>query len=125
MDAATKTWTPEQATKSLPLVRRIAEDILDDGRRLMAIANKDDVDESEREEAEAIYSRLEGFMEELDTLGCHWKGHGFETALVDFPGELDGRPVLLCWQLGEDRVEYYHDEETGFDGRQPIPARQA
>ncbi|MGO8673676.1 MAG: DUF2203 domain-containing protein [Capsulimonadaceae bacterium] len=40
--------------------------------------------------------------------------------LADFPHFLDGDPareVLLCWQLGEDTIEYWHDIETGFAGR--------
>jgi hypothetical protein len=43
-----------------------------------------------------------------------------ETGLIDFPAERDGRRVFLCWRLGEDRVGWYHDEETGFSGRQPL-----
>jgi len=43
-----------------------------------------------------------------------------DTGLVDFPAERDGQRVLLCWRLGEDRVGWYHDEETGFSGRQPL-----
>jgi hypothetical protein len=43
-----------------------------------------------------------------------------ETGLVDFPGEREGRRVWLCWQLGEDRVEHWHELETGFIGRQPL-----
>ena len=43
-----------------------------------------------------------------------------ETGLIDFPAERDGRRILLCWRLGEDQVGWYHDEETGFSGRQPL-----
>jgi hypothetical protein len=43
-----------------------------------------------------------------------------ETGLIDFPAERDGRRVFLCWRLGEDRVGWYHDEQTGFSGRQPL-----
>jgi hypothetical protein len=43
-----------------------------------------------------------------------------ETGLIDFPAERDGRRVFLCWRLGEDHVGWYHDEETGFSGRQPL-----
>jgi len=43
------------------------------------------------------------------------------TGLVDFPGTLDGEPVLFCWRLGEDRVDHYHTETEGFAGRRPIP----
>lgn len=43
-----------------------------------------------------------------------------ETGLVDFPAELDGQRVFLCWRLGEGRVGWYHDEQTGFSGRKPL-----
>ena len=43
-----------------------------------------------------------------------------DTGLIDFPAERDGKRVFLCWRLGEDRVAWYHDEQTGFAGRQPL-----
>lgn len=43
-----------------------------------------------------------------------------ETGLVDFPTERGGRRVLLCWRLGEGDIGWYHDEHTGFSGRQPL-----
>lgn len=43
-----------------------------------------------------------------------------ETGLIDFPSELDGRPVFLCWRLGEDEVGHWHDVEAGFLGRKPL-----
>ena len=43
-----------------------------------------------------------------------------ETGLVDFPAEMDGRRVFLCWRLGEDRVAWYHEQQAGFTGRQPL-----
>jgi hypothetical protein len=43
-----------------------------------------------------------------------------ETGLIDFPGEREGRPVFLCWRLGEDRVEHWHEVESGFLGRKPL-----
>ena len=43
-----------------------------------------------------------------------------ETGLVDFPGEREGRPVWLCWRLGEDRVAHWHEIDTGFIGRRPL-----
>ena len=35
---------------------------------------------------------------------------------------IDGRPVYLCWKLGEPEVMYWHDLEAGFQGRQPLAA---
>lgn len=43
-----------------------------------------------------------------------------ETGLVDFPADVGGRRVFLCWRLGEDEVAWYHDEDSGFAGRRPL-----
>ena len=43
-----------------------------------------------------------------------------ETGLVDFPGVREGRPVFLCWRLGEDAVAHWHDVDSGFLGRRPL-----
>jgi hypothetical protein len=40
--------------------------------------------------------------------------------LIDFPSLRDGREVYLCWRLGETSIEYWHDTDTGFAGRQPL-----
>ena len=43
-----------------------------------------------------------------------------ESGLVDFPSERDGRPVLLCWRLGEDDVAFYHEADVGYSSRKPL-----
>jgi hypothetical protein len=43
-----------------------------------------------------------------------------EAGLVDFPGEVDGRQVFLCWRLGEDEVAWYHDSRSGYSARKPL-----
>jgi hypothetical protein len=43
-----------------------------------------------------------------------------EMGLVDFPGEVDGRPVFLCWRSGEDEVAWYHGQQSGFSSRKPL-----
>ena len=56
---------------------------------------------------------------ELETLGVQLKDQ--ERGLIDFPSMRDGRVVLLCWHLGEgDHIEWWHDVEAGFAGRQPL-----
>jgi hypothetical protein len=40
--------------------------------------------------------------------------------LIDFPHWRDGREVYLCWKLGEERIDYWHDIDAGYDGRQPL-----
>ena len=43
-----------------------------------------------------------------------------DRGLVDFPALIDGREVYLCWQLGEDGVDHWHDLEAGYGGREPL-----
>ena len=45
----------------------------------------------------------------------------YDRGLIDFPSMREGRVVLLCWQLGEgDAIEYWHEVDAGFAGRQPL-----
>jgi hypothetical protein len=56
---------------------------------------------------------------ELEALGVQLKDYA--RGLIDFPSLRDGRVVLLCWQMGEgDLIEWWHDVEAGFAGRQPL-----
>ena len=43
-----------------------------------------------------------------------------DRGLVDFPSIRDGREVFLCWEEGEDEVEYWHDLDAGYGGRRPL-----
>ena len=43
-----------------------------------------------------------------------------ERGLVDFPSIRDGREVFLCWELEEDDIEFWHDLEAGFAGRERL-----
>jgi hypothetical protein len=45
-----------------------------------------------------------------------------DTGLLDFPALRKGHEVYLCWKLGESRIDYWHEIEAGFAGRQPIEA---
>lgn len=45
----------------------------------------------------------------------------YDRGLIDFPCMRNGRIVLLCWQLGEpEKIEWWHEVEAGFAGRQPL-----
>jgi hypothetical protein len=43
-----------------------------------------------------------------------------DRGLIDFPAIIDDSEVYLCWQLDEPEIEYWHDLESGFGGRQPL-----
>lgn len=125
-------FTADQANRTLPLVSRIVRDIVtlyprwrDRVGEIELIAAGANAgapnprrDELERE-AQALAEEIDGCIRELQVLGVEYK-MPFDAGLVDFPGEMGGRPVYLCWQLGEDAVRHWHDRDAGFAGRQPI-----
>src|SRR5918997_5234442 len=65
----------------------------------------------------AALHALAARVAELDALGVQLKD--YERGLIDFPHLREGRVVLLCWQLGEGkRLEWWHETDSGFAGRQ-------
>ncbi|CAG0956618.1 hypothetical protein GPROT1_00495 [Gammaproteobacteria bacterium] len=129
--AATRTFTAEQANRMLPLVRRIVRDIVDTHRawtralqsyETTATWARADAPSAQlttlEGEVRKLAAEIEGYLGELRELGVDFKG--FEQGLVDFPGERDGRPVCLCWKLDEDAVGYWHEVSDGYAGRQPL-----
>jgi len=43
-----------------------------------------------------------------------------ERGLLDFPAIIDGKEVFLCWELGEEDIEFWHDLDTGYAGRERL-----
>ena len=126
-----KRFTVESANRALPLVRRIVEDIVkgyaqwqEKVRALEVLAGdvRVDVVSAERtaleKEAAGLAADVQGFLDELTQIGVEFKG--FDVGLVDFPCEMSGRTVFLCWRLGEASVSYWHETDAGFAGRQPL-----
>jgi len=35
--------------------------------------------------------------------------------MLDFPALLEGRPVLLCWRVGEPSLDFWHEPGNGVD----------
>jgi hypothetical protein len=70
-------------------------------------------------ERKAAEARLNELMTEVQETGAELKG--IAPLLVDFPADLDGVPVLLCWLEGETALEWYHRLDLGFAGRRRLP----
>jgi hypothetical protein len=62
---------------------------------------------------------MQQLVGEIEGTGVQFKG--LDLGLVDFPADIDGEVRLLCWQYGEKEVGYWHTQESGFAGRQPLP----
>ncbi|MCR9119165.1 MAG: DUF2203 domain-containing protein [bacterium] len=130
-----KLYTVAEANAALPLIKAIAGDLvalsrtmlerrerlelLKDGRNF---SDGDPYDEELVEveaDLEADAKRLRDYADELGELGVELKG--LPDGLVDFPCEMDGRIVYLCWKFGEPEVSHWHELDGGFRGRQPLP----
>src|SRR6266446_1823713 len=72
---------------------------------------------SQRDLARHIQA-LQAFVNELAVFGCELKDA--DSGLIDFLSLRNGREIYLCWRLGEERINFWHDLHTGFAGRQPL-----
>jgi hypothetical protein len=129
-----KLFTLDEAERTLPLVRRIVQDLAVEYPAWRAAVGRFEVltggaradwgESAEliraREEVAAHAERINRYLQELEAIGCVFKG--FEAGLVDFYSLREDRPIFLCWQLGEERITHWHEIEAGFGGRQPIDA---
>ena len=125
-------FTLDEAERTLPLVRRIVVDLQHEyalwraavGRFELRSAGAraeerlpPEVIAAERE-VTLLAERVAALLGELEAIGCTPKG--IEAGLVDFYALRDDRLVFLCWRLGEERIEHWHDPDAGVDGRRPI-----
>ena len=116
-----KYFTPKEAQKTLPLVRKIVEDILKEGREIKQIAGVIKSDIQENEHIKAKVEVIKNYVDELAEIGCYYKNWDFTIGLIDFPSVIDNKEVYLCWRSDEPEIRFYHEVETGFAGRKPIP----
>jgi hypothetical protein len=77
------------------------------------------------QETQRLRMRIPGLVAQLPAAVLQLHAWGIQlreiqTGLVDFPALVAGRPVWLCWRLGEERVMWWHETSEGFDGRRPI-----
>jgi hypothetical protein len=119
-------FTLHEANRTLPLVNRIVKDIVDvHGQVSHLQASLQAGAKSKRGSAEQLedlleakLQRLNELVEELKQIGCELKDCAI--GLIDFPGRHEGRDVFLCWKLGEERINYWHELHAGVAGRQPV-----
>ena len=117
-------FTLDEANKSLPLVKRIVADIVRthaDAAKLQQQFERNSVKAEQaatQDLLEKAMHRLEDYVDELSEVGCDQKD--YQMGLIDFTGRHQGRDICLCWKLGEERIAYWHEMESGFAGRKPV-----
>jgi hypothetical protein len=97
----------DEAEALLPKVRPYVEDIQ---RRKQMF---------DRNPTEPLAAEIRALVRSVSEMGVEVKD--LDAGLIDFPTVRRGKPIYLCWKLGEgDRIEWWHDAESGFAGRRPI-----
>ena len=74
-------------------------------------------------EREKTIQRVKDTLAEIDATGVQVKD--LDIGLLDFPCQVEGHTVLLCWKLGEKGITHWHGTSEGFAGRKPIDERIA
>ena len=123
MTTDTKYFTPIEARRTLPLVKKIVKDILDTTKEIRLIADDLNGKIENNPKVEKMVEEVNSFMAELEEIGCYYKDWNFTIGLIDFPAIINGKDVFLCWKSDEDDIIYYHDIEAGFAGRKLIPEK--
>ena len=123
-----KYFTVEEANRLIPHVRAIVERLRTSRRRLLshrttaeAVAQKAGANGGCGEASTYLFEHSKVFsrgLAQLEAMGVLLKD--VERGLIDFPHWRDGREVYLCWEYGEERIDYWHDIDTGYPGRQRL-----
>ena len=128
-------FTPEEANAELEHVRPLVEQLVSIRREhTHALERQEELEgkirgngggippaelASATAEVDGLARRLARVVDEITAHGAQVKD--LDTGLVDFPALHRGETVLLCWQLGEDDIAWWHRVDDGFEGRRPLP----
>jgi hypothetical protein len=119
-------YTPDQARALLPQVRQWLAGLTDRLRQLREIdaefaqwlAQGQDLG------GQAVHRWLRLVVEVKDLLTEFARREiqikDLDRGLVDFPALIDGREVFLCWEQGEPDIQFWHELEAGYAGRQAL-----
>jgi hypothetical protein len=124
-----KYFTIEHANRTLPLVRRIVADMVRQHKKVSALEDKchmrrPNVSAEQQEQLRRQYmqeiEKLRELSAELTSIGCEIKD--WRMGLIDFRSRHQGRDIELCWRLGEECVEHWHEVDGGFAARRKFDA---
>lgn len=134
-DLAERMFTVDEANAALAEIGPLAEEMVERRRALVeamaemeelgrriggnggGISPQDVAGAHERANREVV--EIARCIERITALGAQVKD--LDQGLIDFPARRGDETVLLCWQVGEDDIRYWHGLEEGVAGRKPLP----
>jgi hypothetical protein len=136
--AKQKTFTFEEASRLLPVLRALlkramdgkqlieaVEEELQDLRHRILLSGGLSVDvpavARRRGERDKALQEIKDALAEVEAIGVQVKD--LDIGLLDFPCVVEDEIILLCWKYGEEKIAFWHGVEEGFRGRKPIDER--
>lgn len=124
-----KSFTVDEAESLLPDIQRYARGLQDIHRKLETkAAHLGELEEAgdanpaeialQHAQFQFLGDGLAEWSAKIEETGAVLKG--IDPVLVDFPAQVDGADVFLCWKQGEDHIAHYHSTTDGFSGRRPL-----
>jgi hypothetical protein len=135
-----RSFTLDEAQTLLPILESLLRTAID-GKKLIESVDEQFQDLSHRillnggmhldivhlarrkAEREKAIQHIKDALAEIDATGVQVKD--LDIGLLDFPCQVEGRTVLLCWKLGESGITHWHGTDEGFAGRKPIDEKIA
>lgn len=122
-----KYYTPKEANHQLAVVRPMVAELMSIGERIRehqpeiwSVVEKSAGNGGNPTLSKMLpdFDRLDLVLHQLQDMGIEVKD--LSTGLIDFLALKDGREVYLCWKYDEGMIQFWHEIEAGFAGRQPI-----
>ena len=122
-----KYYTPTEANNVLEIVRPMLGELMEISGRIhkhqpeiWAVVEKSagNGGNPELSKMSPDFDKLDVILHRLQDMGIEVKD--LTTGLIDFPALRDGGVVYLCWKYNEASIQFWHEIEAGFAGRQPI-----
>jgi hypothetical protein len=120
-------YTLSEASAALEIVRPMVGELMDISERIRShqpeiwsVVEKSAGNGGNPELSRMLpdFDRLDAILHRLQDMNIEVKD--LSVGLIDFPSLKDGRVIYLCWKHDEGSIQFWHEIEAGFAGRQPI-----
>jgi len=130
----TRYYAIDEANAALPDVERILVALRDQRQDLIALrdrvvaaapAEDETPDPEAAEQIRLLRLSMQGLIDQMQAgvarlVEMDVTLRDIKSGLIDFPALVSGRPIWLCWRLGEQDVAHWHPHDEGFDSRRPL-----